>query len=66
MILNLETEQESGGKHVNLRQRGVYYKWCSLSYIWVAYFWRGKEQVTKLDSMILFVTENKMFLFTGL
>lgn len=48
----------------------VYYKQCSLSCmainVWVVYFWRGKEQATKLDSIILFAIENKMFLFIGL
>ena len=29
-------------------------------------FSKGKEQTTKLDSMIVFVTENTMFLFIGL
>lgn len=58
-ILNLGIRSQT---HMNWRLH-VYYQWCFLSCIavniWVAYFWRGKEQAVKLDSMILFATRKQ-------
>lgn len=68
-ILNLETERKRGGK-CEFKAKGMFTindvpSRMAIN-IWVAYFWRGKKQTTKLDSVILFVIENKMFLFIGL
>lgn len=56
---NLEIRSQT---RVNSRQC-VYYQWCFLSCtainIWVAYFWRGKEEAMKLDSTFLFATRKQ-------
>lgn len=68
-ILNVETERETGGK-CEFKAKGMFTINDVPSHmainIWVACFWRGKEHMTKLGSVILFVIENKMFLFIGL